>query len=129
MPFRPPIVARHWYRALPFTLIAVREALSELPVQARLVEPHFTQPVLADRLVAQFTVTEEPTRSVRYGYRFNSGAHARAGPAETDAVETKTRQIASRRHPNLEVVRHPVTPQPCGKHPTRPTRQGWSSPF
>jgi hypothetical protein len=94
------MVARHWYRAAPFTLIAVREALSELPVQDRLVEPHFTRPVLADRLVAQLTVTEEPTRSVRYGYRFNWGANAPAGLAKrTDAVETRTSQIASRWHP------------------------------
>jgi hypothetical protein len=99
-------------------------------VQDRLVEPHFTEPVLADRLVAQFTVTEEPTRSVRYGYRFSSGARAPAGLGNrTNAVETRTSQIASTRQPESEVVRHPVTPQPCGQHPTRPTRQGWSLPL
>jgi hypothetical protein len=46
---------------------AVRVALNELRKQDRPRKPHLTDPRRAEAVVAQFTVTEDFTRSVRYG--------------------------------------------------------------
>jgi hypothetical protein len=59
--------ALHWYSLTPLTVIDVLVAVVVLAVQDPPTGPHFTTPVVWDVFVAQLTVAEEPTTSVRYG--------------------------------------------------------------
>ena len=56
----------HWYSPTPSTVMAILVAVTLLVVQEPPeTRPHFGAPLAKDRSVAQFTVAEEPTTSVR----------------------------------------------------------------
>jgi hypothetical protein len=63
--------AFHWYSLTPLTtrlsLVAVTLLVVQDPPVTGERVPHFSAPVAADRSVAQLTVADEPTTSVRYG--------------------------------------------------------------
>ena len=60
--------AFHWYSETPLTLIVILVALTLFAVhEPPATVPHFSVPLVAEVLVAQLTVAEEPTTSVRYG--------------------------------------------------------------
>jgi hypothetical protein len=82
------MVAFHWYWRTDPTVMLVLAAAVVLAVQDPSALPHFTQPVTDEvRAVAQLTVTDPPTRSVRYGYRVSGGLGApRARSGASDAA-------------------------------------------
>ena len=91
--------AVHWYSETAPTVIDTRVAVC---VFVRLqvpdvTAPHWSDPVVADRSVAQLTLTVKPTRSVKYGARvkweLNAAASAVTGASTT---EPNTRSAATR---------------------------------
>ena len=62
------IVAFHWYSGFELTEMLVLVAVATLAVQFPGF-PHCRLPVVADLSVAQLTVIDDWSESVRYGYR------------------------------------------------------------
>jgi hypothetical protein len=60
--------AFHWYSGVVPTVIELRVAVVEWAVHDSVpTAPHLTVPVVADWSVAQLTIADELTTSVRYG--------------------------------------------------------------
>ena len=65
---RPVIGAFHWYSDTPLTKMNVRVATVVCALHDSVPTwPHFTTALWAEMSVPQLTITDEPTRSVRYG--------------------------------------------------------------
>ena len=64
---RPVIWAFHWYSETPLTRMNVRVAVTTFVSQVPPARPYLTVALVDEMSVAQLTITDVPTRSVRYG--------------------------------------------------------------